>query len=184
MATTIHSNTRLQSYQSLLYARSLQPELSQHAESKSIIQDYYTLNLSILPGAHACVFTSVDGCATELVTDTPAPYTEVALLESLLCSAEKDFESQIPRTKINYITAAQTEQLTPHIYNDTLEELDQLARDQEALTHRYNDQAGPCLSLIDTQRFADQVHIQGYHLVAAENLVLRTQSIFELLQSN
>lgn len=181
MATTINSSTRLQSYQTLLYARSLQPELFQYSESRTIIQDYYTLNIALMPGSHACTFTSVDGCATEHVTDYQVGNSDIGLIESLLCSAEKDFSQKIPRTKINYITAAQTEQLTPHIYNDTFEELDQHARDQEALTHRWKDQAGPCLSLVTTQPFAQEIHIQAYHLIAAENLVLRTQSIFELV---
>jgi hypothetical protein len=183
MATTINSSTRLQSYQTLLYARSLQPELFQCSDSRTIIQDYYTLNISIMPGSHACTFTSVDGCASEHVTDFPMGNSEIGLIESLLCSAEKDFEHKIPRTRINYITAAQTEQLTPHIYNETLEELDQHARDSDALTHRYKDQTGPCLSMVVNQQHAQEIHIQAYHLIANENLVLRTQSIFELTPS-
>jgi len=180
MATTINSTARLQSYQTLLYARSLQPELTHCADSRTVIQDYYTLNTFIMPGSHACIFTSVDGCATEYVTDNTLGNSEIGLVESLLCSAEKDFEHRVLRTKINYITAAQTEQLSAHIYNDTLEELDQLARDQDALAHRWNDRVGSCLSLVDIQKFADQIHIQSYHLIAAESLVLRTQTIFEL----
>ncbi|MFK7760441.1 MAG: DUF2617 family protein [Phycisphaerales bacterium] len=179
MAIT-HTSTRIQSYQTLLYARSVQNEIFQASDSSTIIQDYYTLSLAITPGAHACTFTSVDGCATELVTDYTLGNSEIGLVESLLCSAEKDFEHQIPRTKINYITAAQTEQITPHIYNDTLDELDQLAREQDALAHRWKDHTGSCLSMLDVQKYADQVHIQGYHLIAQESLVLRTQSIFEL----
>ena len=183
MATTIHSTSRLQLYQTLLYARSLQSELQHASDTRTIIQDYYTLSIAIMPGTHSCVFNSVDGCATELVTDTPKLYSEIGLIETLLCSAEKDFEHHIPRTKINYITAAQTEQLTPHIYNETLEELDQHARDSDALTHRYKDQTGPCLSTVVYQRHAQEIHLQSYHLIANENLVLRTQSIFELTQT-
>jgi hypothetical protein len=180
MATTVQTSTRLQSYQTTLYARSVQPKLYQCADTRSIIQDFYTLSMSIMPGAHACTFTSVDGCATEVVTDNAFDNSEIGLLESILCSAEKDIEIAIPRTKINYITAAQTEQLSDHIYNDTYNELDELARDQDALTHRWNDQAGSCLSIVDTQKYANQIHFQAYHLIAAEHLVLRTQSIFEL----
>ncbi len=180
MATTVQSSTRLQTYQSTLYARSVQPKLFQCADTRSIIQDYYTLSMSIMPGAHACTFTSVDGCATEVVTDVPFDNSEIGLLESMLCSAEKDIEQAIPRTKINYITAAQTEQLSSHIYHDTYNELDELAREQDALTHRWTDRAGSCLSIVDTQKYANQIHFQSYHLIAAENLVLRTQSIFEL----
>lgn len=182
MATTINSPTRLQSYQSLLYARSLQQELPQSAQSHTIIHDLYTLHIAVMPGSHACIFTSVDGCATELVTDFPIGNPDLGLIDSLLCSAEKDTEQKIPRTKINYISAAQTEQLTPHIYNDTLNELDELAREENAITHRWKDQVGTCMSMVHVQEFAHQVHFQGYHLIASENLVIRTQSIFELIK--
>ena len=36
------------------------------------------------------------------------------------------------------------------------------------------------LSLVDLQRFADQVHVQGYHLRSDCGMVLRTQSIFQI----
>ena len=180
MATTVHSTTRLQSYQTHLYARSIQAELFQCTDSRTIIQNYYTVNLSITQGTHACTFNSVDGCITELVTDNSLGNPDIGLVESLVCSAEKDYEYKVPRTKINYITSTQTEQLTSHLYNETLDELDQQSRDSEALVHRWKDHAGPCLSMIVSQQFAHQFHIQAYHLVASERLVLRTQSIFEL----
>jgi len=182
MATTIHSTTRLQAYQTLIYARSLQPELHYASQTSVLHQDYYAFNIAIMPGSHACTFTSIDGCATELVSDNTVGNSDIALLESMLCSAEKDIEVSIPRTKINYITAAQTEQLSPHIYLETYNELDELARDQAALAHRFNDRAGPCLSMVDIQPLSSEIQFQSYHLIAEEHLVLRTQSIFELVK--
>lgn len=180
MATSVHSTTRLQAYQTHLYSRSIQAELFQCTDSRSIIQNYYTVNLSITQGSHACTFNSVDGSITELVTDNTIGNPEIGLVESLICSAEKDYEYRVPRTKINYITTTQTEQLSAHLYNETHDELDQHSRDSDALVHRWKDQAGPCLSMIVAQEYANQLHIQAYHLIASESLVLRTQSIFEL----
>ena len=37
--------------------------------------------------------------------------------------------------------------------------------------------------MIDVQRYANQVHLQGYHLRNDCGLVLRTQSIFQIAQS-
>ena len=36
------------------------------------------------------------------------------------------------------------------------------------------------MSLVDVQRFADSVHVQGYHLRSDCGLVLRTQTIFQI----
>jgi hypothetical protein len=38
----------------------------------------------------------------------------------------------------------------------------------------------PNLSLIDLQRFRNELHVQGYHLRAGSGLVLRTQSMVQL----
>ncbi|HPO92169.1 MAG TPA: hypothetical protein PL072_01745 [Phycisphaerales bacterium] len=35
------------------------------------------------------------------------------------------------------------------------------------------------LSLLDIQRLSREIHVQSYHLIAAQGLVLRTQTIFE-----
>ena len=42
-----------------------------------------------------------------------------------------------------------------------------------------DEAAQPNLSLVEIQRYTDQVHVQGYHLRSDCGLVLRTQSIFQ-----
>ena len=42
------------------------------------------------------------------------------------------------------------------------------------------DEGKTNLSLVDTQRFADSVHVQSYHLRSDCGLVLRTQTIFQI----
>ena len=45
----------------------------------------------------------------------------------------------------------------------------------------WNDEQGRHnLSMIDTQRYNDQVHVQAYHCRSDCSLVLRTQSIFQV----
>jgi hypothetical protein len=45
--------------------------------------------------------------------------------------------------------------------------------------HHFSDSVGPCLSMLDIQRYNGEVHVQSYHLLAHPGLVLRTQTIFE-----
>jgi hypothetical protein len=59
------------------------------------------------------------------------------------------------------------------------EELDDFAREEQALVHRWDDEIGPCMSILAHQRLAKEVHVQAYHFIAREGLVLRTQSLFE-----
>jgi hypothetical protein len=53
----------------------------------------------------------------------------------------------------------------------------------EGLLTVWNDELGRHnLSLIDTQRYSDEVHVQAYHCRSDCSLVLRTQSIFQVKQ--
>ena len=77
------------------------------------------------------------------------------------------------------MASVQTEQLTPNLYLSTFEELDDFAREEQAMVHRWDDEIGPCMSILAYQRLAKEVHVQAYHFIAREGLVLRTQSLFE-----
>jgi len=61
----------------------------------------------------------------------------------------------------------------------TPDEMLDYARGTDALCHRWTDEAGECLSMIDTQRYNREIHAQAYHLIAQGGIVIRTQTIFE-----
>ena len=70
---------------------------------------------------------------------------------------------------------------TDHLYLDTYAEMLEHGRECEGLMSMWSDESGkPNLSLLDMQRFSDQVHVQSYHLRSDCDLVLRTQSIFQV----
>jgi hypothetical protein len=77
------------------------------------------------------------------------------------------------------MSTVQTETLSENLYIATLNELRAHARETEALVHQWRDDSGPCLSMLDIQRYAREVHAQSFHLIAHAGLVLRTQTIFE-----
>lgn len=169
----------LQTYQSILYGRSIHPELFDIRDRKSIDHAHYAFEAWILPGRHVLRFEFNGHCVTEHVTEQERGLPDTGVIESFLCAGERELERQFEATGIGYMTSAQTEQLGENLYHSTYEELDELARETRALAHRWTDEVGPCMSILDTQRFAREVHVQGYHLIAREGLVLRTQSIFE-----
>ena len=60
-------------------------------------------------------------------------------------------------------------------------DLPEHGRCSDGLMSMWSDQRGKQnLSLLDTQRFADQVHVQSYHLRSDCGRVLRTQTIFRV----
>jgi hypothetical protein len=79
------------------------------------------------------------------------------------------------------MTSMQTETLTDHLYLSTYNEMMEHGRNEECLMSVWADEIGkPNLSLIDRQRYGDEVHVQAYHLRSDCGLVLRTQSIFQI----
>jgi hypothetical protein len=47
------------------------------------------------------------------------------------------------------------------------------------MSHKFSDGEGrKCLSVMDLQQLAKEIHCQGFHLFAASGLVVRTQTIF------
>ena len=177
---TAHTNaTCLQSYQSVLYSRPLHPELFSIIEHKSVTFGPYQFETWLMQGRHMCRFEISGACACEIVSETNRGLPETGVVEALLCAGEREYEYRFPRSKLSYMTSVQTEQLSQNLYLSTFEELDDFAREEHALVHRWDDEIGPCMSILAHQRLAKEVHVQAYHFIAREGLVLRTQSLFE-----
>lgn len=172
-------STALQTYQSFLYDRGIHPELFDIRDRRYIEHGSYGFEAWLMPGRHVMRFEFNGFCVSEHVTDQERGLPDSGVVESFLCAGERELERQSEATGIGFMTAAQTEQLGENLYHTTYEELDEMARETQALAYRWTDDAGPCMSIVDTQRFAREVHAQSFHLIAREGLVLRTQSIFE-----
>lgn len=176
-ATTAPS--ALQTYQSVIYNRGIHPELFDIRDRRTVLHGRYAFEAWALPGRHVLIFEFGGHTLTELVTDQERGLPDSGVVEAFLCAGEREMEREFEDMGIGYMTSAQTEQLGENLYHATYEELDELARETRALAYRWTDEAGTCMSIIDTQRFAREVHIQAYHMIAREGLVLRTQTIFE-----
>ena len=79
------------------------------------------------------------------------------------------------------MTSMQTETLSEHLFLSTYKEMIEHARESDAIMSAWTDELGrPNLSLMDTQRYRNEVHLQGYHLRSDCGLVLRTQTLFQV----
>ncbi|HYE61291.1 MAG TPA: DUF2617 family protein [Phycisphaerales bacterium] len=169
----------LQTYQIILYNRALHPESMALKGRRVVKHGEYELEAWILPGTHMLRFDHRTLCVSELLTDQERTPPLQGQVSSFLCAGERDVEHRFPREKVTYMTSVQTETLSDSLYAASLEEMLDHARLNHSLSHTWDDEAGRCLSILDIQRMARQVHVQSYHLIASAALVLRTQTIFE-----
>lgn len=170
----------MQGYQVVLYSKPLHPDLFQLKGRKVVRDGDYELEAWVLAGQHALRFEHRTLCVSELVTDTDRGVPQQGIVSAFLCNGERDFEHEFAKDRVNYMTTVQTESLSESLYAATYTEMLDFARQNQALTHRWRDEVGNCLSIIDIQRMNREAHVQAYHMVAAAGLVLRTQTIFEV----
>ncbi|MEM7628588.1 MAG: DUF2617 family protein [Planctomycetota bacterium] len=177
MDTPIRSNL-LQSLQVVLYTRALHPEFFELRGRRVLRQGDYELEAWLMPTGHALRFEHGGKCVCELLTDQENGLPDLGVAEAFYCAGERDYDRAFTREGASYMTTVQTEQLSENLYAATHEELSDFAAEVEAVAHHWDDE-GPCLSMLDMQRYHREVHVQSYHLVAQGGIVVRTQTIFE-----
>jgi hypothetical protein len=139
----------------------------------------YELEAWIGPGSHALRFRHGTFNCCELVIDRDGGLPVEGAVTGFACAGEHDFQHQFAPERITYNTAVQSETLSSNLYKATYEDMLDYTKQTDALAHKYEDSEGrKCLSLLDLQSLSKEVHCQGFHLIAATGLVVRTQTIF------
>ena len=162
-----------------LYHRALHPELFELRGRRVIQHDGYELECWVFPGGHSLRFGSGNACYSEVVSQSEVTLPEGHIIETFPCVGEHDVDQHFPSDEVGYITTIQSEQLGENLYIATFEEMSDYANEADALLHKWDDEFGRNMSIVDVQRFNRQVHAQSYHLLAGSGIVLRTQTIFE-----
>jgi hypothetical protein len=164
----------------LLYRHALHPEFFRIEGRERIEHGEYEYEAWIFRGGHVLRFEHSGLCVSEIVTAEPDPLPERGLVTTLPCAGERDHESEFA-DRVVFMTSVQTETLTDHLYLSTYNELLDHGRDRNALLTLWSEENGKAnLSMIESQRRCNEIHIQCYHLRSDCGLVLRTQTIFEL----
>eukprot|EP00400_MALV-I_sp_L67-5_P000702 gene702-883_t len=132
----------------------------------------------IFRGGHVARF-QIDGqCVCEVLIENTEPLPERGLVTTLPCAGEKDFEEQFSK-RLVYMTSMQTETLSEHLFLSTYKEMIEHARESDAIMSAWTDELGrPNLSLMDMQRYRNEVHLQGYHLRSDCGLATRSPAFF------
>ena len=176
-----HKFSHTQMFRLMVYKRALHPELFELQGRRSCQQSTYEVEAWVVAAGHALRFQVDEVCLTEAVLESSDHLPETGLIHALPCLGEKEYELPVD-SNIGYVTTVQTEALTDNLYNATYREMRNVGLESDALFHAWTDPEGtPCLSLIDTQKYKREFHVQTYHLLGNSGVVLRTQSIFERL---
>jgi hypothetical protein len=170
----------VQGHQLVLYSKALHPEQMAMKGRRVLRQGAYEIEAWVMQGSHTLRFDYGQLCATELVCEYDKTIPTTSIVSANLCPGEKDVEHKFAKEGVRYIGSMQLETLAPNLYEATYRELVDFGRENAALMHLWSEGAGPGLSMVDMQRFNDQVHAQGYHLVPATGVVVRSQTIFEI----
>ncbi len=179
--SSINKSPSTQIYRMLLYSRALHPELFNIQSRRTITQPDYELEAWLMPGGHALRFQTDGRCASEIVTDQDIQLPERGLQHTLPCIGEKEYEQTVDE-RIRFVAAVQTENLSDNLYTATFNEMVDFADESEAMAYRWQapGELLPNLSMVDVQRYRNEIHAQTYHLIGSGGFILRTQSIFEL----
>jgi hypothetical protein len=172
--------TSLQDYHLLLYRSALHPEFFGIEGRHRIEHGEYEFEGWVFRGGHALRFEHNALCLTEIVTDNGETLPERGVVTTMPCAGEKDHEQEFG-DRVLYVSSMQTEMLSDHLYLGTYEELLDHGRKCGGLMSVWTDETKRHnLSMLDFQRYRDQVHVQAYHLRSDCRLVLRTQTIFQV----
>ena len=169
-----------QAFRLMLYCRPLHPELFELNTRRTDRQSEYDVESWMIPAGHVLRFQSGGANLTEVVVEAGDHLPESGLLHALPCIGEKDFELEAEESPLGYVTTIQTETLTDNLYAATLKEMEDFVSETGSLSATWLDGEGtPCLTVLDTQKYKHEFHLQSYHLLGSSGVVLRTQSIFE-----
>lgn len=178
--TSVQKSNVLQTYNMVLYRGAIHPEFFDIRDRARIQHGEYEFEAWIFRGGHVARFELGSHCVSEVVIEQIDRLPERGLITALPCAGEKDHEGDLTE-RISFMTSIQTETLTDHLYLGTYEELLEHGRECDGIMTLWTDRRDrPHMSLLETQRYKDEIHLQSYHLHAEGGLVLRSQSIFQI----
>ena len=178
---SVSQKTSMQVLRLMLYSRALHPELFDLQARRTDRHGEYEVESWVTCGGHVVRFQVGGHVLTEAVVEDGDHLPEVGLVSALPCIGEKEVEHK-PDGRLGFVATIQTESLTDNLYMATLREMQDFSHETGSLSHQWNDNDGAvCLSVLDTQKYRNEFHIQSYHMLGSSGMVLRTQSIFEII---
>jgi hypothetical protein len=168
----------------LLYQRTLHPELFRILASEQVSRRAYEADIWLVEGGHVISFSAGKNTLTEVIVTNHEPLTDRGLLQTIPCRGEKNHEMTSGGT-IRYMISTQEEQLTQTLYEATKHEIASYAAKRELMTAETpaTQESGATLSVLDIERRSHELLVQSFHLFDENQMVIKTQSIIEVIKN-
>jgi hypothetical protein len=169
----------------LLYQRSLHPELFKIYGTDRVIRRAYEADVWLVEGGHVIAFTAGKNTLTEVIVAHGEVATDRNLVQTIPCRGEKYHETTFGGN-IRYMISTQEEQLTQTLYDATREEITAYAAKRELMTadQPATGETGGFLSVLDIERRSHELLVQSFHLFDENQMVIKTQSILEVVKNS
>ncbi|MCH2142330.1 MAG: hypothetical protein MK077_04965 [Phycisphaerales bacterium] len=169
----------LQSYQMMVYRLPLHPEFFQLAGRKKLTHPNYEFEGWVFRGGHVLRFEHASTTVSEVITSNPTVLPERGLVTSIPCMGEREYD-EVFAERVTLMSSMQTETLSEHLYLGTYQEMLEHGEQPDCISTTWQaDDEHPSLSILEYQRYGDEIHLQSYHLRGDCGLVLRTQTIMQ-----
>jgi hypothetical protein len=168
----------------LLYQRTLHPELFRILASEQVSRRAYEADIWLVEGGHVISLSAGKNTLTEVIVTNHEPLTDRGLLQTIPCRGEKNHEMTSGGT-IRYMISTQEEQLTQTLYEATKHEIASYAAKRELMTAETpaTQENGATLSVLDIERRSHELLVQSFHLFDENQMVIKTQSIIEVIKN-
>ncbi len=166
-------------YSMALFRSAIHPEFFCIEDRIDVQHNDYDFEAWLCKGGHVLRFEYEGICVTEVIFPNVENLPDRGHVTTLVCAGERDHEQEFG-DRITLINSMQIELLPEHLFGDSYIELSEFADETNSKVVRYDEDGKRGLSILDVQRYNDQLHVQSYHLHSDYGVVLRTQSIFEL----
>ena len=167
----------------MLYGRTLHPELFRILGTEQVARRAYEGDIWLVEGGHVIMFTAGKHTLTEVIMNNPdsAGLTDRGLLQTIPCRGEK-YHEMTAAGNIRYMISTQEEQLTQTLYDATKHEIHAYAIKRELMTAETpsTPDSGATLSVLDIERRSHELLVQSFHLFDENQMVIKTQGIFEV----
>jgi hypothetical protein len=167
----------------LLYQRTLHPELFKILATEQVSRRAYDADVWLVEGGHVISLTTGKNTLSEVIVTKNEPLTDRGLIQSIPCRGEK-YHEETYGGNIKYMISTQEEQLTATLYDATKHEIASYAKKRELMIAETpaGPDGGASLSVLDIERRSHELLVQSFHLFDDNLMVIKTQSIIEVMK--
>ena len=168
----------------MVYNRALHPELFDIYHDHRIVKAEYEAQVWITGLSHVIGFYRRDAVFTEVIASAGAELPVRGKLMSAPFHGERDKQFEHD-DGLRYLTSFQVERMSPRLYAKVHDDLVQRGSGH-GMYVPFPEWAGRSqtpFSYLDYEAKVNQLHVFAYHAFPDDLTLIKTQSIFELLQA-